>query len=51
MNQGDTYKHTFRFSQTEVEAFAKVTGDNNPVHLDADYAAKTMFKKPICMAC
>ncbi|MGZ3920556.1 MAG: MaoC family dehydratase, partial [Bacteroidia bacterium] len=31
----------------EVNRFAEVTGDKNPVHLDADYAAKTMFKRPI----
>ena len=28
-------------------AFAEITGDWNPVHLDADYAAKTVFKTPI----
>lgn len=44
---GTTYNHTFRFTQKEVELFAQVTGDKNPVHLDADYAAKTMFKRPI----
>lgn len=44
---GEKYTHTFSFSQEDVIAFAKVTGDNNPVHLDEDYAADTMFKKPI----
>jgi acyl dehydratase len=44
---GEKYTHTFSFSQEDVIAFAKVTGDNNPVHLDEDYAAATMFKKPI----
>ena len=47
IEQGSTYTHTFRFTQKEVELFAEVTGDKNPVHLDADYAAKTMFKRPI----
>ncbi|CAN5239341.1 MaoC family dehydratase [soil metagenome] len=47
IEQGTTYTHTFRFTQKEVELFAQVTGDKNPVHLDADYAAKTMFKRPI----
>jgi acyl dehydratase len=47
IEQGTTYNHTFRFTQKEVELFAQVTGDKNPVHLDADYAAKTMFKRPI----
>ncbi len=42
-----TYSHDFSFSQTEVNQFAQVTGDKNPVHTDADYAAKTMFKRPI----
>ncbi|HEY1041031.1 MAG TPA: MaoC family dehydratase [Bacteroidia bacterium] len=42
-----TYSHDFRFSQDEVNRFAEVTGDKNPVHTDADYAAKTMFKRPI----
>lgn len=31
----------------DIVAFAEVTGDKNPVHLDADYAAKTMFKERI----
>lgn len=41
------YTHDFKFSQQEVNAFAEATGDKNPVHMDADYAAKTMFKRPI----
>jgi acyl dehydratase len=41
------YVHSFQFSQDEVKRFADVTGDKNPVHLDAGYAAKTMFKRPI----
>jgi len=27
----------------EIEAFAKVTGDENPIHLDEAYAAQTRF--------
>lgn len=41
------YKHEFQYSQEEVTRFAEVTGDRNPVHTDAEYAAKTMFKRPI----
>ena len=47
IEQGTVYKHTFSFSQDEVVKFAEVTGDKNPVHLDAAYAAGTMFKRPI----
>ena len=43
----EVYTHNFKFSQDEVNRFAEVTGDKNPVHTDADYAAKTMFKRPI----
>jgi len=34
-------------TQEDIVQFADVTGDRNPVHLDAAYAAKTMFKEPI----
>lgn len=34
-------------TEQDVQAFAQVTGDTNPVHLDADYAATTSFEKPI----
>lgn len=47
LTQGQTYKHAFSYSQAQVQAFAAVTGDHNPVHLDAEYAATTPFKKPI----
>lgn len=36
-----------RLSQAQVEAFAQLTGDTNPVHLDADYAAQTPFGRPV----
>lgn len=44
---GDTYTHEITFKQSDVAAFAEITGDNNPVHTDAEYAAQTPFKKPI----
>ena len=47
INIGDTFEHHFSFSQQDVVLFAKVTGDNNPVHLDDEYAARTLFKRPI----
>ena len=34
-------------SEADIASFAEVTGDRNPVHLDAAYAAKTIFKEPI----
>jgi acyl dehydratase len=47
IQKDDTYSHDFKFSQDEVNRFAEVTGDKNPVHTDAEYASKTMFKRPI----
>jgi acyl dehydratase len=44
---GQTYSHDFTFSQDEVNRFAEVTGDKNPVHTDSEFAAKTLFKVPI----
>ena len=34
-------------TEADIVAFANVTGDKNPVHLDAAYAARTMFKERI----
>nr|PZN87069.1 MAG: acyl dehydratase [Pseudomonadota bacterium] len=34
-------------TEADVAAFAEVTGDKNPVHLDPDFAAKTIFKERI----
>ena len=47
IQKGETFSHEFKFTQNEVNQFAEVTGDKNPVHTDAEYAAKTMFKRPI----
>jgi len=34
-------------TQDEVNAFAAVTGDHNPIHEDPEYAAQTPFKSTI----
>ena len=47
INIGDKFEHNFSYSQEDVVLFSKVTGDNNPVHLDDEYASKTIFKRPI----
>jgi 3-hydroxybutyryl-CoA dehydratase len=31
-------------TEADVVSFAEVTGDRNPVHLDPDFAAKSIFK-------
>jgi len=47
IKQGDTYTHSITFNQNNVNTFAEITGDNNPIHLDAEFASKTPFGKPI----
>jgi 3-hydroxybutyryl-CoA dehydratase len=32
---------------SDIQSFADISGDHNPVHLDADYAATTPFKTTI----
>jgi acyl dehydratase len=40
---GDTTTYTRLITNQEVEAFAAISGDHNPLHLDPDYAATTAF--------
>lgn len=44
---GSEYKFRFSFSQEQVNIFADLTGDHNPIHIDPVYAASTRFGKPI----
>ncbi len=44
---GEVYKHEFSYTQEEVDIFAKVSGDTNPLHVDEAYAATSMFGKRI----
>ncbi len=33
-----------KVTQQDIEIFAEVSGDDNPLHLDEDYASTTLFK-------
>ena len=44
---GDTYTHQTTFSQVDVNTFAKITGDDNPIHTDVEFAKTTPFGRPI----
>lgn len=44
---GSSYEERFSYSQEDVNAFAEISGDKNPIHLDDEYAAKSIFKRRI----
>ncbi len=44
---GDTASLTRTLTQQDIELFAIVSGDVNPAHLDADYAATDLFHRII----
>lgn len=44
---GDQAAVTKTFSDSDIRSFAEISGDDNPIHLDDDYAAKTRFGKRI----
>ena len=42
---GQKATRSLRLTADHVETFAALTGDRNPLHFDADFAAKTKFKR------
>ena len=40
---GQSDEMTYTVTEDTIAKFAAVSGDDNPVHLDEDYAAKTQF--------
>ena len=47
LSVGDTFTLKKTISNNDVFMFAEVTGDENPLHLDDEYAKKTMFGERI----
>ncbi len=47
MKVGDSASLQRRFTEADVQAFASLTGDHNPAHLDEEYARGTIFKTRI----
>ena len=47
LSVGQEASHSNTVTADIIRAFADVSGDRNPVHVDAEYAATTMFKERI----
>jgi acyl dehydratase len=44
---GDQFKHKFSYTQEEVNLFAKVSGDTNPLHIDEETGKNSPFGRNI----
>ena len=46
-NVGDSAEVTKTIGEADIQAFAEVTGDHNPIHLDDEFAKTTRFGRRI----
>src|SRR3972149_10588799 len=44
---GDRAELKHVITQNVIEKFVELTGDDNKLHIDKEYASKTIFKKPV----
>jgi len=44
LSEGMSAVYAKTVTETDIILFAGISGDNNPVHLNEEYAARTMFK-------
>jgi 3-hydroxybutyryl-CoA dehydratase len=44
---GDQYSFDRKITQQDVVDFSEVSGDKNPIHLDEEYASKSIFAERI----
>jgi len=44
---GDEFRHKFSYTQEDVDTYARVSGDVNPLHIDAAAGAASMFGRNI----
>lgn len=44
---GDNYKENFSYTQQDVNDFAKISGDLNPLHIDKEFAENSIFGRRI----
>ena len=44
---GNEFRHTFSYTQQDVDDYARVSGDTNPLHTDAAAGAASMFGRNI----
>lgn len=47
MEIGQRLTKNVTFTQADFDQFAILSGDDNPIHVDPDYATKTVFGRPV----
>lgn len=47
ISKSDLFEYTFSFTQDDVIKFAEASGDNNPIHLNDEFASRSIFKRKI----
>jgi acyl dehydratase len=47
MQVGDLFNHKHILTQDEFNRFAKLSGDDNPIHVDPEFSARTRFGKTV----
>ena len=47
MKAGDVYSEAIVFRQEDVQVFAEITGDTNPIHINEEYAASSAYGRTL----
>ena len=47
VNPGQQIREEKTFSQAEFDTFARLSGDDNPIHVDPDFSARTRFGRTV----
>ncbi len=47
MNVGQQFASTRTFTQDDFNRFAALSGDDNPIHVDPEFSARTKFGKTV----
>ena len=47
INVNDKAEFSHRITQSDIDKFVDLTGDDNKMHTDDEYASRTSFKKPV----
>jgi acyl dehydratase len=47
LDPGATHDVPLRFTQAQFDEFARLSGDDNPIHVDPEFCAATRFRRPV----